>query len=134
MRKLLVVTALLLFAGITFGQTLKKGAVIGTHTINVILKDDVTMNQFLDFLENTWKAEIDNLDGITVFILKGDRGVATNKYGFIYYCESLEVRNKYFPVEDETPEEFNELYTKLQNEILKYVISMTTEYTDWIVL
>ncbi len=36
MRKLLVITALLLFAGIVFGQTLKKSVVVGTFDSRVI--------------------------------------------------------------------------------------------------
>jgi len=36
MRKFLVITALLLFAGIVFGQTLKKSAVVGTFDSRVI--------------------------------------------------------------------------------------------------
>ena len=36
MKKLLVVTALLLFAGIVFGQTLKKSVVVGTFDSRVI--------------------------------------------------------------------------------------------------
>ena len=36
MRKLLVITALLLFAGIVFGQTLKKSVVVGTFDSRII--------------------------------------------------------------------------------------------------
>lgn len=36
MKKLLVITALLLFAGIAFGQTLKKGVVVGTFDSRAI--------------------------------------------------------------------------------------------------
>jgi len=36
MRKLLVITALLLFAGIVFGQTMKKSVVVGTFDSRVI--------------------------------------------------------------------------------------------------
>lgn len=134
MKKLLIFAAFLIFAGIASGQTLKKGTLIGTHTINVTLQNDVTMNQFLDWLENSWKAELDKLDGITVFITKGDRGVSTDRYGLIYYCESKEVRDKYFPAEGEAPEEYRAITTKLMNDIQKFVVSMTTDYTDWIVL
>lgn len=51
MRKLLVITALLLFAGVSFGQTLIKGGVIGIHEWTIKLNPDVTMNQFLEFWE-----------------------------------------------------------------------------------
>ena len=36
MRKLLVITVLLLFAGIVFGQTMKKSVVVGTFDSRVI--------------------------------------------------------------------------------------------------
>ena len=45
MKKLLIVTAFLQFAGIAFGQTLKKGGVIAIHKMDVTLAAGVTLEQ-----------------------------------------------------------------------------------------
>ena len=135
MKKLLMIAALCLFTGIAFGQALKKGNVIGTHAINVTLKADVTMNQFLDFLESKWKPEIDNnLTGVTMFILKGDRGENENGFGFLYLVESMEVRDTHWPEEGKAGDEMSAMAAKLSNMIEEFVVSMTTEYTDWVIL
>ncbi len=51
MRRLILTTALVLLAGITFGQTLKKGVILGVHHMTITLEPDVTMDQYLDFLK-----------------------------------------------------------------------------------
>ena len=50
MKKLiLTAAALILVVGTTFGQTLQKGNLIGTHVTTVDLKPDVTMEQYQEF-------------------------------------------------------------------------------------
>ena len=72
MRKLLVITALLLFSGVAFGQTLKNGAIIEIHHINLNLNPDATMNQWLDFALNeylpVWET---HYKGIKSLVVKG---------------------------------------------------------------
>ena len=62
MKKLFIITALLLFAGLAFGQTLQKGSLIGVHLVKVELKTGTTMDQYIKFFnENTkpaWKKQI----------------------------------------------------------------------------
>ena len=53
MKKLVIITALVLFAGVAFGQTIEKGDVIGIHAWTLKLNPDVTMNQFLELWDNT---------------------------------------------------------------------------------
>ena len=60
MRKLLVITALLLFAGIAFGQTLQKGNLIGVHVITFDLKPGVTVDQVIDFFDEKNKPAWEN--------------------------------------------------------------------------
>ena len=76
MRKLLVITALLLFAGVAFGQTLTKGSVIGVHNYNITLQPDVTMNQFMEFWTNNVIPEFEKVwPGGKDLVMMGDRGV-----------------------------------------------------------
>ena len=60
MKKIIVVAALILFTGITFGQKLKKGNVIGTHVVTIELNPGVTMDQFLDFQLKTLSRNLKN--------------------------------------------------------------------------
>jgi len=86
MRKLLVITALVLFAGVAFGQTLNKGGAIGFHEWTLKLNPDVTMNQFLELWENTaipiMKKAIPEQ---TPFLLKGIGANNKFEYAGLYY-------------------------------------------------
>ena len=138
MRKLLVITALLLFAGIAFGQTLKKGAVLAIRTsTNLVLKPDVSMNQYLDASMNKWGPEMEKLfPGTKMITIKGDRGTQTNVYSWVWYFESVEVRDKYFDSEGNMRDEALGEKMRTSMEVLyEYVIDPgMTDYTDWIVL
>ena len=139
MRKLLIITALLLFAGISFGQTLKSGSIIAVHNYEIILRPDVTLNQFLDFMEKTYKPEFEKaFPGATLFGLIGDRGVMKYKYAGVIVFDSMETRDKYFPVADEDmsgwTEEQQKTFQKLNEEIGKLVLDLSTTYTDWKIL
>ncbi len=138
MRKLLVITALTLFAGIAFGQTLKKGVVLGTHAMTVTLNPDVTMNQYLDFFNNKFKPEFEkHYPGMKIFILKGTRGENEFGYGLLYWIESIEVRDKYWPEPDEASDIGRAAREKMQpiiDEWRKMEVSFSTEYTDWVIL
>ena len=52
MKKLVFLVALVLMAGVAFGQTIQKGSVFGAYALEIKLDPDVTMNQFLDFVQN----------------------------------------------------------------------------------
>lgn len=138
MRKLLVIAAFLLFAGIAFGQTLQKGAVLAIrHSTDLVLKPDVSMNQFLDVMMNKWNPELKKLfPGTEVFVLKGDRGTMTNEYSWVFYFESEELRAKYFTPEGSLKDEAQgEKLQKLNEILLEYAIDTgMSDYTDWIVL
>jgi hypothetical protein len=137
MRKLLVVTALLLFAGIAFGQTLKKGSVLGFHTATITLNPDVTMDQYLDFYLNKYIPEVNKaFPGVHLFISKGNRGDNENGYALVWYIESLELRDKLWPEKDVTSEIVNAAAAKIQPLIteLNSLGTMTSEHTDWVIL
>jgi hypothetical protein len=138
MRKLLVITAFLLFAGIAFGQTIKGGVVLGVHDVTVVLEPDVTMNQYLDFVKTKVIPEFEkNFSGVKVFILKGTRGESEHGIGLVYWVESEELRDKYWPKDGETGEEATQALERMSDTMEKWgamEVSYTTEYTDWVVL
>ena len=102
MRKLFVITALLLFAGIAFGQTLNKGSIIAVHSYEIIFQPDVTSNQFLEFMEKTYIPNFEKaFPGTTLVSLMGDRGALVNKFGGMIIFDSIELRDKYYPIADD---------------------------------
>ena len=136
MRKLLVITALVLFAGIAFGQTLDKGKVIGFAHISVEFNEGITMDQFMDFLKKDYLPEFEkNYKGVQVVIMKADRGEHVNQLGWIMVFESLEARNKFWPEEGEPSEAGKAAREKMQPMIDKMQSfgTVTLGYTDWII-
>lgn len=131
----MITTALLLFAGIAFGQTLEKGNLIGVHVMKVDLKSGATLDQFINFFNEKVKPEWQKADpDMTGFIMKGIRGESTNEIGMIVQYKDEAARDKYFN-DDGTQSEF---YSKMM-EILTSVTSewqkigtYETKYTDWI--
>jgi hypothetical protein len=141
MRKLFIITALLLFAGIAFGQTLNKGSIIAVHNYDIIFQPDVTSNQFLEFMEKTYTPNFEKaFPGTTLVSLMGDRGALVNKYGGMIIFDSIELRDKYYPIADEEGEgtgwnEEQQKTVQMLNEgMSKLVISFERTYTDWKIL
>jgi hypothetical protein len=137
MKKLIIAAAFILFSGIVFGQTIKKGSIIAIRVQTVTLQPDVTMNQYLDFLVNKYYPEFEkNYPGIKRFCMIGDRGELVNRIASIYYFESAEVRAKYWPSLDESTPAAEAALANMEEivkEVEKYRISVTSEYTDWII-
>ena len=137
MRKLLIVTVLILFAGIAFGQTLQKGGVIGFHEWTLKLNPDATMNQFLELWDNQYVPVVEKITPeMTPIVLKGVG--KDNKYDYVgfYYYNSLEDLRKYWN-EDGTPTEKGAAamvsYGPLLEEISK-LGEFTYTVKDWIII
>lgn len=76
MKKLLIITAFLLFAGFTFGQKIEKGGIIGSHVWTTVkLKPGVTEKEYLEFIETKWKPAYEkHFVGVKFFTLRGIKG------------------------------------------------------------
>ena len=97
MKKLLVITAFLLFAGIAFGQTVQKGSIVGVHTSTVTLNSGVTLDQYLDYFTNRFIPEFEkHFPGVKLFLVKGLNREVKGEYGKIFIVESKKVYNKYW--------------------------------------
>ncbi len=136
MRKSLVFIILLLIAGVTFGQTIQNGNLVGVHSITITLKPDVTMDQFTDFFTDQlipkWE---ESFPGMELDLLKGDRGEDENKFGLLFLFKSAEIRDKYWPNMDGPSELAQQGYAKFEptwNQLEK-LGSYTSVHTDWIV-
>ncbi len=136
MRKLFIITALLLFAGLAFGQTLKKGAVVVINIWEVTLQPDATMNQFLDVGKKYATAFEKAYPGTKMFIMIGDRGEYKYKVSTLLFFDSIELRDKYWPTEDENgpfDEAATEIFAPVMEEGSKIVIDSQSESTDWLI-
>ena len=140
--KLLFVILLAVFvivAEISYGQILKKDAVVAVSSYTLVLNPDVTMNQFLDFYLNKYIPEFEkNYPGIKAYWINGDRGEKSNKIGEIWLFESTAVSNKYFAVEDDTTmtdayKVASEKMDTMDRELGEYVVSWNRVYTDWVI-
>lgn len=121
-------------------QTLKKGAIVCTNTYTFTLNPDVTMNQFLDFYLNKYIPEFEkNYPGIKTYLLWGDRGEKKTQIGFLDVYESVAVRDKYYPIEnDTTMTEVVKMATEkmkvINQEMSKFFIGGGVRtYTDWVI-
>jgi hypothetical protein len=138
MRKILIVTALLLCTGFACGQCLENGNIVAVSSYEVILKPNVTMNQWIEFNTTKWKPAWEKaFPGLKIYIVTGERGASIHRYGEIWVFESKEIRDKYWPTQDgEThyPEGAEEILAPVQEEGNKYILSATRTYTDWKIL
>jgi hypothetical protein len=136
MKKPMIIIALILFAGITYGQTLQKGGVIAVHHMKVTLAPGVTMDQFMDFMTSKSIPEMNKeFEGVKFFALEGDRGEGADGVAFLVYCESVEVRNKYWPEAESQSEEYMAILQKLQPlmEEQNKLGTYTRVYTEWVI-
>jgi hypothetical protein len=136
MKKLGLITTMILLTGIIFGQTIQKGNLLGIHTSQPVLNEGVTMAQFEAFVKDkVIPAYEKNFPGAKCFILKSVRGECKNCVNFLYYFPSESIRGKYF-----NEGGYTELGQKGMNsmkpvmdELAKMEKTTTDLYTDWLI-
>jgi len=127
MKKFMIAIALLLFAGVTYGQKLQKGAMLSAHILEINLMPDVTLDQYLDFLEKTWIPAFEKqFPGLELFLMKGLNREAENTFGLLFYYPSKETFNKYWNDDGS----YTELGTAGLNN-LESVFQEGTKYTEY---
>jgi hypothetical protein len=136
MKKLFLLTALILLSGFTFGQGLQKGNLIGTHVLTVTLQPGVTMEKYLEYVNIKLIPEIEkNYTGWKAYIVKSIRGEIKNSFGLIYVIKSEKDRDKYYNSDGSYSELGNSVFEKLKPVMdgLGKLGTLTTTYTDWVV-
>jgi hypothetical protein len=136
MKKLMIITALVLCAGVAFGQTMQKGGAIGIHEWTLKLNPDVTMNQFLELWENIAVPAMKKvIPEQTSFLLKGIGADNKFEYTALYYYNSIEDFNKYWGEDGPTEKgaAAMESYGPLLEEISK-LGEFTYTAKDWIII
>ena len=131
------VTVFLLVAGFAFGQVLQEGNLVGVHVVKVELKPGVTMDQYIDFLNEKMKPAWEKADkGREVFLMKGIRGENNNEFGMIIIYKDEAARNKHYN-EDGSSSDYG---IKIAGELapimaeVEKLATWTSSYTDWIIL
>jgi hypothetical protein len=136
MKKLVFITTLLLLTGITFGQDLKKGNLLGTHVMMISLQTGVTMEQYTNYCVKTWIPTYEKLvPGVKLYLVKGIRGENKDSFGMIFVFQSEKIRNKYFNDDGSQNDLGKSISEKMRptTEKLNKLGTFTTKYTDWIV-
>ena len=135
MKKLVLIAAVVLMSGITFGQRLQKGNFVGFHVMTINLNPGVTMNQYIDFYKNKLIPAYARNFQAECYLVKGIRGESINSFGFMMIRKSEADRDKFFNKEGGTHETGKVAMEKLKpvSDELAKLGSGTSKYTDWIV-
>ena len=138
MKKLILAfTLIFIFTGISSGQSLQKGNLIGTHVLTIELKPGVSMEQWQEFyIQKFMPAAEKQFQGWEGHLLKGIRGENENKVGVIYIIKSEKHRDMYYNKDGTMNETGLKAQNKLQpilDEIYK-LGAWEMKYTDWLVL
>jgi len=132
----LLTAAIILCAGITFGQTLQKGNVIGVHVATVTLEPGVTMEQFITFYTNKFIPEFEkNRMGWKAYFVKSIRGDIENGVGLVIVIKSEKDWERYYNADRSYSElgySANEKLKPILEELKKFG-TYTTSYTDWVI-
>lgn len=138
MKKSIVLTALILMTGLTFGQMLPKGTLIGTHAMTVTLQPGVTMEQLQQYLSSKYVPEFNKFDpNWQLYLVKSIRGSTnTTSFGFIHVIKSDKVRSKYYNSDGSATELGNSVNEKFKSvwDGLNKLGTVETIWTDWEVL
>ncbi len=137
MKRLIFLINLFLLTGITFGQVLPKGTIIGTHQMTITLKQGVTMEQYMQYFTSKYLPEYNKLDpDWQAYLVKGIRGsIFANTIGVIYVIKSEQTRAKYINPDGSATELQKSGNAKLKpvaDELNKLGTYVST-WTDWVV-
>jgi hypothetical protein len=136
MKKLILIAVVILMAGITYGQGLQKGNLVGTHVVTVSLKPGVTMEKYIDFYKTRVFPEMEkNMPNWKFYLVKGIRGENINSFGFIIIIKSVQDRDKYYNADESDSELGKSVNVKLKPVMdeLEKLGTNTSKYSDWIV-
>ena len=85
-----------------------KRMVIGVHQF--VLNDGVDAKEFEAFVLGEILPLYNEVEGQTVSLMKGDRGLRTGKYSMVFVFPSVEARNRIYPPEGGNSEDFDEIF------------------------
>jgi len=137
MKKLIFLTALILLSGLTFGQALQKGSLVGVHVMTITLQPGVTMEKFIEFYTSKVIPEYEkNFSGMKPYIVKSIRGANKDSFGGFIVFKTEKDRDKYFKADGSYTDLGNAAYAKLKPALdeLNKLGTVTVTYNDWLIL
>lgn len=117
-------------------MTLKSGNLLGFHSFEISLKENVTPEQYEKYYTEEYIPALEeNMPGVKLYLLKGDRGEYKGRYGAIIYFKSLEERDYWIPEPGLRSEEGKKAMEALQpyTDKLNEMMTYKSKYTDWII-
>jgi hypothetical protein len=104
--------------------------VFGIHEIT--LQSGVTPDQFEQAIAAAL-SQWPQFEGFKISVAKGDRGVRSGKYIFVYEIESVEARNRYFPAPGMLSEEAQRASERAAPVFEKLSALCSSSFTDYVV-
>jgi hypothetical protein len=137
MGKTFLAAGLLLWAGVAQAQELKKGNLVGTHSVIVKLEPGVTMERLSDFYKKRFIPEYEKSHpGWKVYPVKRIRGEKADGMGLIIVVPSEAERDKYYNPDGSDTALGKAASAKLDPvaaEMTKLATVTADRYTDWLV-
>ena len=136
MKKFLVVTILFLFAGTVFGQTFDKDALICIHTLSITLEEDVTMDQYLEFIADKFFPEYEKTFSCDARLVKGLNRDIEGKIGVLINFKSKQEWSKYWNDDGSFTDTGQAEYEKLRpilDEMKKLGTWSSENVVDWVI-
>jgi hypothetical protein len=136
MKKMILGVAVLLLAGTTQAQELKKGNVVGTHIAAVKLEPGGTMEQFAAFYINRVLPQVEKTRGWKLYPVRRIRGEKADGFAVIMVIASEAERDKYYNADGTDSELGKAANAKVQpilDELKKLGTFTSDVYTDWLV-
>jgi hypothetical protein len=135
MKKLLILSLIVIAAIAANAQPLVKGNLLGVHVMTIKLNPGYTMDQAIDFWVKKYIPVVDKEWGTKSYILKGIRGENKDKFGYLIVFKTEADRDKYFNKDGSSTDlkkKIDEKTKPIEDEFAK-IGTFTTVYTDWII-
>jgi hypothetical protein len=136
MKRLILIAAIILVANCSFGQSLKKGNLVGLHVMTINLASGATMDQFQTFFISKVIPEYERqFQGAKGYLVKGVRGENNNSIAVMWVFDTEQSRDKYFTADgnlNDLGKATIEKVSEVDKELDK-IGTHTDKYTDWVV-
>jgi hypothetical protein len=102
--------------------------VCSVHELEV--KPDVDLKEFEAFVMKEITPIYNNMEGQQLFLVKGDRGMRTNKYAIILTFKSIDDRNRIYPPSGEFVGDFgsDDIWDKFNSMLINGLGKAHTDY------
>jgi hypothetical protein len=135
MKNLLFICAFLLVSSAAFSQSIPKGALMGIHSFEVKLKDNVSEQQYLSEFKSKWIPVASKAYEAEIHVLNFARGESKNKVGLLFFYKNAAKRDKFYSADGSLNDTGKAAYAavKVIDDQLAKLGTTSGSYIDWIV-